>query len=99
VCHQRDGLGNDRFPPLNDPEWIEKDKTKLINVVLNGLRGEVIVNGKSYNNSMPRMDMLKDDEISEILTFVRQNFDNNGSEITPKEVEEVRNANAKLDAR
>ncbi|WP_149274120.1 c-type cytochrome [Pareuzebyella sediminis] len=93
VCHQRDGLGNDRFPPLNDSEWVLGDKERLINVVLQGLRGEIIVKGKSYNNAMPKLNMLSDDEIAEVLTYIRQNFGNNAAKITPQEVEKVRKQN------
>ena len=90
VCHQRDGKGNERFPPLDSSEWVLGDKTKLINVILQGLRGEIMVKGKSYNNAMPKLHMLKDEEISEILTFIRQNFGNNASPIGPEEVAKVR---------
>lgn len=92
VCHQRDGKGNDRFPPLDDSEWVIGDKTRLINVILQGLRGEIMVKGKSYNNAMPKLHMLKDEEISAILTFIRQNFGNNASPIGPEEVANVRKA-------
>ncbi|MCK0136100.1 c-type cytochrome [Arenibacter sp. S6351L] len=94
VCHQSDGLGNDRFPPLDNSEWVIGDKTKLINVILLGLRGEIMVKGKSYNNAMPKLHMLKDEEIADILTYIRQNFDNNASPILKEEVAKVRKTNA-----
>ena len=93
VCHQRDGLGNERFPPLDHSEWVTGDKTRLINVVLQGLKGEIIVKEKSYTNTMPKLDMITDDEISKILTYIRQNFGNNASAIGPEEVAKVRKAN------
>jgi glucose/arabinose dehydrogenase len=93
VCHQMDGLGNDRFPPLDHSEWVIGDKTTLINVILQGLRGEITVKGKSYNNAMPKLHMLKDEEIADILTYIRQNFGNNASAISPNEVAKVRKAN------
>lgn len=93
VCHQRNGMGNDRFPPLDDAEWVLGDKTRLINVVLQGLSGEIFVHEKSYNNVMPKLDRLTDEEIAGILTYVRGNFGNKGSKITPEEVAKVRKAN------
>ena len=96
VCHQRDGLGNDRFPPLVDTEWVIGDKGKLVNVILQGLRGEIIVNEKSYNNTMPKLDRLNDDEIALILTYIRQNFGNSASEISPDEVAKIRKTNLKI---
>jgi mono/diheme cytochrome c family protein len=93
VCHQRNGRGNDRFPPLDGTEWVTGDKATLIGVVLNGLSGEITVKGKSYTNRMPKLHMLKDDEIAEILTYVRQSFGNNASAVTPVEVAKVRRTN------
>jgi len=90
ACHQRDGQGNDRFPPLAGSEWVTGDKKRLINVVLQGLEGEIKVKGKSYNNVMPKLDNLKDEDIAQILTYVRQNFGNNSSAISTTEVRTVR---------
>jgi mono/diheme cytochrome c family protein len=92
VCHQRNGRGNDRFPPLDDTEWVTGDKKTLISIVLTGLRGEITVKGRSYTNRMPKLHMLKDDEIAEILTYVRQSFGNSASAVTEREVAEVRSS-------
>ncbi|MEX0361861.1 MAG: c-type cytochrome, partial [Allomuricauda sp.] len=94
ICHQRNGLGNDRFPPLNGTDWVVGDKTRLINIILNGLRGEILVNGKSYTNYMPKLDRLKDEEIALILTYIRQNFGNEASDVTREEVAKARRTNA-----
>ena len=92
LCHQTNGLGNDRFPPLNYSDWVQGDSERLINVILNGLQGEINVRGRSYNNVMPKQDHLKDEEIASILTYVRQNFGNRSKGIEPEEVASVRNA-------
>ena len=90
VCHQRDGLGNDRFPPLSASEWVNGDKNALIAIVLNGLDGNITVKGKSYNNKMPRLNLLSDENIAQILTYIRQNFNNNSSAVTSEEVSKGR---------
>jgi len=90
ACHQGDGKGNDRFPPLNGSEWVKGDKDWLINIVLHGLKGEIEVKGKSYNNVMPQMNFLEDEEIVEVLTYIRQNFDNDASAVTSEEVAKAR---------
>jgi glucose/arabinose dehydrogenase len=92
ICHQRDGLGNDRFPPLSGSEWVTGDKNLLINVVLNGLDGNITVKGKSYNNKMPRLDLLSNEDIARILTYIRQNFNNNSSTVTSQEISNARKA-------
>ena len=90
VCHQRDGFGNDRFPPLSGSEWVNGDKNALIAIVLNGLDGNITVKGKSYNNKMPRLNLLSDENIAQILTYIRQNFNNNSSAVTSEEVSKGR---------
>jgi len=90
ICHQRNGKGNDRFPPLDDSEWVNGDKNVLINVILNGLEGNIMVKGKSYNNKMPAMALLKDEDIADILTYIRKQFNNNDNAITAEEVKKAR---------
>ncbi|MEO9004256.1 MAG: PQQ-dependent sugar dehydrogenase [Ginsengibacter sp.] len=90
VCHQRDGLGNDRFPPLSGSEWVIGDKMVPINIVLNGLEGELMVKGKRYNNKMPGLHLLPDDIVAQIVTYIRQNFNNNASAVTTEDVLKAR---------
>jgi mono/diheme cytochrome c family protein len=91
-CHQTDGNGDgNRFPPLAGSEWVNSDKTVLINVVLNGLTGNIQVKGQNYNDTMPaHASFLTDKEISEVLTYVRSNFGNKSGPVSEKEVAEIR---------
>jgi hypothetical protein len=41
---------------------------------------------------MPQHSFLKDEDIAEVLTYIRQSFGNDASEVTVEEVSEVRNA-------
>jgi nitrite reductase (NO-forming) len=50
----------------------------------------VTVNGQSFNSSMPPMSQLRDDEIANILTFVRNSWGNQGEPVTAKEVTDTR---------
>ena len=54
--------------------------------ILNGLTGFVEVNGQRYNSVMPPMGHLKDDEIADILTYVRQSSGNEGDAVSANEV-------------
>ena len=75
ACHQRDGKGdNNRFPPLADSEWVTGPEEALINVVLNGMQGDLVVKGKTYNGLMPAHSHLDDHAIASILTYVRKRF-------------------------
>ena len=91
ACHQADGKGvAGAFPPLTQTEWVEGDKTELISLVINGMQGPITVKGEQYNNVMPPHGFLSDEDIAAVLTYVRQSFGNNASEITIAEVVEVR---------
>ncbi len=91
ACHQGDGNGvAGAFPPLTQTEWVSGDKATLIGVILNGMQGEITVKGEVYNNAMPAHGFLSDEEIGAVLTYVRQSFGNDYSEITTEEVAEVR---------
>ena len=93
TCHQPDGNGDGaRFPPLAMSEWVTGDKETLIGIVLNGIEGEMQVRDRTYNNVMPRHDFLSDAQIAEVLTYIRRKFNNNASEITQEEVNQVRNS-------
>jgi len=90
-CHQVDGSGvPGTYPPLQKSAWVSGDKIRLINVVLNGLEGEIIVNDETYINSMPKLDYLTDNQIAQVLTFVRQNFNNSAGEVISEEVAKLR---------
>jgi len=96
-CHQTDGNGDgSRFPPLAGSEWVNSDKTVLINIVLNGLTGAIQVKGKGYNDTMPaHASFLTDKEISQILSYVRRSFGNKSGAITESEVALVRKTSGK----
>jgi len=91
ACHSRDGEGSPpRFPPIAETEWVTGDKQRLISIILNGLDGQILVRGEPYNSPMPAHDFLSDREIAEVLTYIRQNFGNDASEVTEEEVTEMR---------
>lgn len=86
-CHQIDGSGvQSMYPPLKNSNWVTGDKSKLINVVLKGLQGSITVNEETYNGNMPRQDYLSNQQISDLLTYIRHNFENKASAIKPEEV-------------
>lgn len=92
VCHQKDGAGvPGAFPPLQETEWVNGEKDTLISIVLNGLQGEITVKGETYNSVMTPHNFLTDEEIASVLTYVRQSFGNNSSEIKAEEVASIRN--------
>ena len=90
-CHQAEGQGmQGTFPPLAKSDYLLTDKSRAIAAVLNGLTGPVEVNGQRYNGVMPPMGHLKDDEIADILSYVRQAWNNGGDAVSAAEVAESR---------
>ncbi len=91
TCHQRNGKGaSGRFPPLAGTDWVTGDKKRLINIILNGLEGSIEVNGENYDNLMPQHRFLSDEDIAQVLTYIRQNFGNEATAVSVEEVKQVR---------
>jgi len=89
-CHQPNALGiPTRFPPLAASDYLNADKNRAVKAVVNGLQGEVIVNGLKFNNNMPRLP-LSDADIANVFTYLYSAFGNSGQEVTPDEVKAVR---------
>lgn len=90
-CHQSDGNGDDNhFPPLSGSEWVRRDKERLIKIILEGLSGPIQVKGKSFNGAMPKNDFLSDEQIADVLTYIRQSFGNNAGDIKTQDVRKLR---------
>lgn len=86
ACHQPTGLGvPEVFPPLAKSDFLMADKKRSIQIVKHGLQGEIVVNGKKYNNVMPAVS-LTDEEKANVLTYVRNSWGNKGDAVTPEEV-------------
>lgn len=90
-CHQADGGGVQHMnPPLIKTTYVLGDKARIIKIVLNGFSEDVDINGESYSNTMPSFDNLKDQEIADVLTYVRNSFTNKASAVKVSEVTALR---------
>ena len=90
-CHGWDGRGElNVAPPLIKGVFVGGDRKRLIRLMLDGLV-EVEISGQYYPSPMPSFSYLSDSEIADVLTFIRRDFSNNESAITPAEVKAVRN--------
>lgn len=95
ACHQKDGKGTPgQFPPLIKSEWVnEPEPGRLIRIVLNGLNGPLEFQGQNFNGTMvPWKESLTDQEIADVLTYIRQNkeWGNNAPEVKAERVKQVR---------
>ncbi len=91
ACHQVNGAGVPRMnPPLIKTKHLLGDKVKLINIVIKGFNEEVEINGEFYDNPMPAQVQLNDQQVADVLTYVRNSFGNKATAITLEEVKKVR---------
>ena len=91
VCHQLSGEGiPGQIPPLAKSDYLMADKERSVRIVLQGLTGEMEVNGKKYNGTMTPLNYLSDDDLANVLTYVRNSFGNSGDAVTASEVRRIR---------
>jgi len=92
-CHQVDGLGVPNMnPPLSRTKWVLGDKGQLAKIVLMGLPGgQIDIDGDTFHNPMPaQASVLSDQQIADVLTYIRNNFGNKASAVTMAEVKVAR---------
>lgn len=90
-CHMADGGGVQNLnPPLIKTSYVLGDKTKLSKILLNGFSERVEIEGEMYNNVMPSFNYLTNQQIADVLTYVRSNFGNKASAVNAAEVNKVR---------
>ena len=101
TCHQANGMGvPGAFPPLVNTDWVTGSEERLIRILLNGLNGEIKVNGATYNGVMPAFGQgaggynWSDDRIAHVLTYIRQEWGNTAGAIDPAKVTEIRTKSA-----
>lgn len=90
ACHMKDGSGIEgAFPPVANSDYLNENPERGVSAVVHGLSGEITVNGETYNGVMPSQN-LTDEEVANVITYILNSFDNEGGEITPEDVERIR---------
>lgn len=102
TCHQPNGEGlAPAYPPLAGSEWVQGSDERLIKLTLHGLWGDITVKGKHYGpeGGVPPMtrfaELLNDEEVAAVLTYVRNSWGNKEPAIQPDAVKKVRAAHKK----
>ena len=92
TCHRRDGKGiSGLFPPLaGNRAILAEDPTSAIHVTLSGWKS-AMTKGQPRAVGMPEFGNLTDDELAEIITFMRTSWGNQGSPVNASQVSKVRN--------
>jgi mono/diheme cytochrome c family protein/glucose/arabinose dehydrogenase len=85
ACHQADGRGREKLAPtlVESRYSAGPDAGAAIRILLSGKEGPV--------GLMPPLGTaLNDDQIASVLTYVRREWGNSGSPVSPEDVREVR---------
>lgn len=90
-CHKEDGKGvENSFPPLLGNDSSVADKYQLIKIALEGLDPNREELKAEYEGSMPGFAFLSDQELADILTYIRTSFGNSFEAISPEDIAELR---------
>lgn len=91
-CHQVDGSGVPQLnPPLKNSAYVLGEESKLIHIITHGFNEGVEINGDAYTNPMPPVGVnFKEEEIADVLTYVRNSFGNKASAISTDQVKVLR---------
>lgn len=94
TCHMENGEGTKgAFPPLKGQKDHMGDCAKHAGIVINGMTGEIEVDGVKYNGVMtPQGELLSDIEIAAVLTYERNTWGNDFGDCLPEDVAKARAA-------
>ena len=89
-CHMANGEGIEgAYPPLANSDYLENNLKASIIGIKNGMKGEITVNGKTYNNVMTPMG-LSNQEVADVTNYILNSWGNkNDTLITVKEVSKI----------
>ena len=94
VCHQPNGLGaaGQGYPPLAGSEWVTGGTKRLGLIILKGLQGPVTVKGQQYGTAVmqPWDKTLSDAKIADVMTYIRQEWGNKASAVSPAGITALR---------
>jgi len=75
-CHGANGEGlSALIPPLTDSAYLKKNKNALACFITSGLKGQININNKTFDNAMPASDLLPI-EVGQVLTYIGNSFGN-----------------------
>ena len=97
ACHQPSGLGLPGLAPtLVGSDWVTGPPDKLVRIVTQGLTGPIEVNGTKWQLEMPAVTHLSDEDLAAVLTYVRREWENEGTPVTSADITATR---AKINGR
>lgn len=95
TCHQANGQGlSTVYPPIAGSDYVKTKGAKVVtDNVVNGLKGQITVNGKKFNNVMTALPAkYTNADAAAVITFVLNSWGNNGGIVSEADVKKVRKA-------
>ena len=89
-CHKQDGNGVvGSFPALNKNSIVLGNKNLVIPVLLKGAAGITGTKG-TYSEKMPAFNFMDDQQMADVLTYIRHKWENHADSVTSSEVKIIR---------
>ena len=77
-------------PPLVDSEWVLGNERRLARIVMHGLNGPISVGGVNYSLEMPALPQFGDQDIADVLTYIRREWEHGADPVSVETVAGVR---------
>jgi len=92
ACHRTDGQGYARvFPRIaNNPSVLAQDATSLIHLILTGSSLPSTATAPSTLGMPGFSERLSDDEVAQLVTFIRNGFGNRAGKVDATQVSQIR---------
>ena len=92
TCHMANGKGVPKaFPPLANADFLRDNQEESIKGVKNGMSGEMVVNGVTYNSVMTPLG-LSNEEVADVMNYINNSWGNDyGKFLTTEDVAETLN--------
>ena len=89
-CHLDNGKGvENAFPPLAESDYLQNNIEASIRAIKYGIRGEITVNGNTYNGVMVNQG-LDEEEVADVMNYILNSWGNKAeNQITVAQVLEV----------
>jgi mono/diheme cytochrome c family protein len=69
---------------------VGKDIARLVKIVKNGFNERVALDGFYYSNAMTPNPDFKDQDIADVLTYIRNSWTNKASNVTLAQVQQAK---------
>ena len=74
-CHMTDGSGlQNLIPPLNNSDYLKNKNSVIACAIRNGVKGELQIDGKVFNNEMEAIKVLNDVEITNVINYIQHTW-------------------------